>query len=333
MPGKTTIEWANYSWNPIKGCSRVSAGCEHCFAEAQAARFCGPGQPFAGFAQRVHGKPHWTGRVELVESALYEPLRWRKPAVIFVNSMSDLFHPELPDDSIDRVFGVMAECSRHTFIVLTKRPGRMTDWVAKWAIWESPRPLPNVWLGVSIEDQTTADERMPLLLQVAALGWQTFVSYEPALGHVDWGPWLWEDLPPETLAGPVRPGWDRARRNAIGVIIAGGESGPGARPAHPGWFRATRDQCAEAGVAFYFKQWGAWAEVAPETHNIRVEARFVRRGDVLMLPNGRLHMLGATLSAPEPFEGPATPMRLVGKRAAGRLLDGREHNDLPWKVT
>lgn len=229
--GKTSIEWTDTTWNPVRGCSRVSEGCRHCYAERIAGRFSGKGQRFEGFAK---GKPNdyhgqsgkgrtnwtwrWTGKVELIPSKLDEPLHWRKPRRIFVNSMSDLFHESLPDDAIDSVFDVVARAHRHTFQVLTKRPARMLDYLRPSSC-ALPRivslvsghepslaivlqtglrlddkparprwPLPNVWLGVSVEDQATADERIPLLLQTpAAVRW---ASYEPALGPVDFSRWL-----------------------------------------------------------------------------------------------------------------------------------------------
>lgn len=212
MSGTTSIEWTDSTWNPVRGCSRVSEGCRNCYAERQAARFVEPGQHFHGFAKvtaprdlldRVGGRRNgWTGKVELIPEKLDEPLRWRKPRRVFVNSMSDLFHERLSDKAIAAVFGAMASCPQHTFQVLTKRPERMRQWCsspyrpglvndaailrgqstcAVAASW----PPPNVWLGVSVEDQATADERIPLLLQTPAA--RRFVSYEPALAAVDLG--------------------------------------------------------------------------------------------------------------------------------------------------
>ncbi len=296
------IEWTDVTWNPVRGCSRVSEGCRNCYAERMAARFAGPGDPFEGFARRKN-QPNppgalpgrlsggWTGRVELIPSKLDEPLRWRKPRRVFVNSMSDLFHEALSNEDIERVFAGIALAQRHTFQVLTKRPERMLDWFRtgvpgletreqevalaaahagsiawdsrgsdKWAY--SPGcgdvsnrrpwpgwPLPNVWLGVSVEDQATADERIPLLLQTPAA--VRFCSYEPALGPVDFTEWLY------------RCDGDCSRPEAphdepiLDQIIVGGESGPGARPCDLAWVRSVRDQCREAGVRLFYKQGGA----------------------------------------------------------------------------
>jgi protein gp37 len=207
----TKIEWTDTTWNPVRGCSKVSEGCRNCYAERQAGRFSGKGQPWHGFAERRLGRAFgnaWTGKVALISEKLYDPLKWRKPRRVFVNSMSDLFEKNLPDEAIDKVFAVMAQASQHTFQVLTKRPGRMREWFTRtaglglgldgqaplrgakaFANAEYSWPLPNVWLGVSIEDQATADERIPHLLGTPAA--KRFVSYEPALGPVQFRPeWL-----------------------------------------------------------------------------------------------------------------------------------------------
>ena len=284
MSQKTSIEWTDATWNPVRGCSRVSEGCRNCYAERTAARFAGTMRPyadrpleglalatpppFAGFVTKVNGHPAWTGKVELIEKHLEDPLHWGDPKRIFVNSMSDLFHEELDDESISTVFAVMSQSPQHTFQILTKRPKRMLEWFSRWNVTDGVEesgmtrfgwchantdgrwPLPNVWLGVSVEDQATADERIPLLLQTPAA--VRFVSYEPALGPVEF-----------TAVGepPINALWKGGFRDGrIDWVIAGGESGPGARPAHPQWFRDVRDQCQAAGVPFFFKQWGehAW---------------------------------------------------------------------------
>lgn len=209
----TTIQWTDKVWNPVRGCSRVSRGCEHCYAERIAARFSGPGQPFYGFATDrsiIPGSPRggvagrWTGDVELVPEKLEEPLHWKKPRRVFVDSMSDLFHEKLSNEDISRVFDVMNRASQHTFQVLTKRPARMFAWAdggLSAGAWPALniRPSPNVWLGVSVEDQKTADKRIPLLLQTPAA--LRFVSYEPALGPVDFDPWLGYNPVHETTTG------------------------------------------------------------------------------------------------------------------------------------
>ena len=262
--GKTTIAWTNRTWNPIRGCSRISSGCSRCYAEAIAARFSKPGQPFEGFAERrlvgVTGEEdgriegRWTGRVELIPEKLDEPLRWRKPARVFVNSMSDLFHESLTSHEIGRVFATMANAPRHTFQILTKRPKRMLNFFMEMSLVEAPLiltrsagkwPLPNVWLGVSVEDQKTADERIPLLLKTPAA--VRFVSYEPALGTVDFR-WGGASLPE---FAPHRP------LPTVDWLIVGGESGPGAWPCDLAWIRSAVRQCKESGTAAFVKQAGS----------------------------------------------------------------------------
>lgn len=287
--GKSKIEWCDETWNPVRGCNRVSPGCRHCYAEAIAARFSGPGQSFEGYARRVGGEPRWTGKVDLLPHKLAEPLSWRKPRRVFVNSMSDLFHEDLTTEQIAAVFAVMAAAPSHTFQVLTKRPERARAWFGEleaqpgmvphasvrgcvlalakqWPRGEQPDrimevirslsdgvqepppwPLPNVWLGTSVEDQATADERIPHLRGCPAA--VRFVSYEPALGPVSF-----KDGPLDPEASTMGPWVDLS---GIHQVIAGGESGPGARPCDIQWFRDVRDECREAGVAFFMKQVGA----------------------------------------------------------------------------
>lgn len=274
--GDTSIEWTDKTWNPVRGCSRVSEGCRNCYAERQAARFTvlrdstGPVDgPFAGFARITDSGPRWTGKVELIEKHLTDPLRWKKSQRVFVNSMSDLFHEALLDEDIDRVFAVMAQSPRHTFQILTKRPARMLQWFQYennkrirqdyvddaagsfgWchANVDGRWPLPNVWLGVSVEDQKTADERIPLLLNTPAA--VRFVSYEPALGPVDFMPYVF------CRECVTRSGCDGANV-LLDWVIVGGESGPNARPFDIHWAKTAIEQCKTAGVACFVKQIGA----------------------------------------------------------------------------
>jgi len=214
MSQTTAIEWTESTWNPVRGCTKVSPGCKYCYALTFAERWRGiPGHPYEqGFDLR------------LVPEKLEEPLRWRKPRTIFVNSMSDLFHEEIPLAYIRKVFEVMEEASWHTFQVLTKRADRLCD-LAPLLSWPS-----NVWQGVSVENERYATRAKKLADVPAAV---RFLSVEPLLGPIS-------DLP---LAG-------------ISWVIVGGESGPRHRAVAPEWVRAIRDQCLEAGVPFFFKQWG-----------------------------------------------------------------------------
>lgn len=278
------IAWTDQTWNPVRGCSRVSEGCRNCYAEAVAARFSGTGQPYEGLATRDPGR--WTGEVRLVEEHLEDPLRWRRPRRVFVNSMSDLFHERLPFEDIDRVFEIMAQSHIHTFQILTKRPARMLEWFTTLGgrrpipgcgvctggppfcgsvphlddlsvgDCQAPWPLPNVWLGVSVENQATADERIPLLLECPAA--VRFLSVEPLLGPVDLdisrtpGAAHDEVTEDDDAYGPALGGVA-----GIDWVIVGGESGPGSRPMDLAWARSVVRQCQAAEVACFVKQLGA----------------------------------------------------------------------------
>ena len=290
MSDDSKIEWTDATWNPIRGCSRVSEGCRRCYAESVAARFSGPGLPYDGLVRiGARGKPTgWNGVVRMVPEHLADPLRWRRPRRIFVNSMSDLFHERLTNEQIAAVFGVMAAAPHHTFQVLTKRAARMRAWF-EWVgcqrgqtprsvcsqaasplvkrIWDFAMgdrswPLPNVWLGVSVENQAAADERIPELLRTpAAVRW---ISAEPLLGLVDLtmirdGSWYdteGADLYDATTGHAYWRNGDHGLGGGprLDWIVAGCESGHGARPCDVAWLRSLRDQCAAAGVAFFLKQ-------------------------------------------------------------------------------
>jgi len=353
MAVTSTIEWTDATWNPVTGCTKVSPGCDNCYAETFAERWRGiPGHHFeAGFD------------VTLRPNALTLPLRWRRPRRVFVNSMSDLFHQDVPDSYIARVFAVMALTPQHTYQILTKRHGRMRSliggpckcghqpgehlrsgmaWAASKAnadrvpgvaddaesivygrgIW----PLPNVWLGVSVEDQQRADLRVPALQQTPAA--VRFLSCEPLLGPVDVSPWLGDTDSDE-------PG---SYKDGIHWLIVGGESGHGARPMHPQWARDLRDQCAAANVPFFFKQFGAWGLEAPlDAHgSIRPGPRGM---GITVADDGTVYQPGDLTYPDGPRYGEAiraghakahlTGMYRVGKKAAGRVLDGRTWDELP----
>lgn len=241
----TKIEWTDEVWNPVTGCSKVSEGCKNCYAERFSHRFGWTKKPWTVGNASENVKVH-PGRLE-------QPLQWRKPRKIFVNSMSDLFHEQVPFEFIDKVFSIMALVPQHTFQILTKRPERMKEYIAHRAAKEFSHlkhikwPLPNVWLGVSVENQKAADERIPLLLDTPAA--VRFLSCEPLLGPVD----LERPVPGSRPVNGVYPPW---MIHLLDWVIVGGESGPGARPMHPDWVRSLRDQCQQAGVPFFFKQWG-----------------------------------------------------------------------------
>lgn len=339
MSAKTGIEWTDASWNPVRGCSRVSEGCRKCYAEKIAARFSDEGLPFHLFADRDKSGSKWTGKVELIEEALTIPLHWRKPRRIFVNSMSDLFHENLPDEAIDRVFAVMALCPQHTFQVLTKRPERMLRYLTETHGFAARRrvqdiidpvgkerrhcagrqletnliafrlvdggwPLPNVWLGVSVENRPNK-YRMGELVETPAA--KRFVSIEPLL----------EDIGELGLQG-------------IDWVICGGESGPGARPMHPDWARSVRDQCVAASVAFFFKQWGKFQNGSiefggPRDYIVLNDGRFCKEYDLNIFQGSNPDVIDKWL------EFRPVAMGRVGKKKAGALLDGREWREFPEK--
>ncbi len=242
----TRIEWTDSTWNPVRGCTRISPGCVNCYAERQAARFSKPGMPFHGFAEMNGAGPRWTGKLELVTAHLRDPLIWKEPRRIFVNSMSDLFHESLSSLDISLVWRAMRAAHWHTFQVLTKRAERMRGWVQAW-VDGGGEVLPNVHLGVSVEDQPTANVRIPELLKTPAA--LRFLSCEPLLGKVEPVSFLW-DLHGEN---PLRP----VLKHDIGWVIVGGESGPNARPCDVQHVRHLVSRCKAAGVPVFVKQLGA----------------------------------------------------------------------------
>jgi protein gp37 len=248
----SAIEWTDASWNPIRGCSRVSEGCRHCYAEGVAARFAGPGRPYEGLARFTPTGPQWTGKIRLVPEVLEEPLRWKKPRRVFVNSMSDLFHADVPEAFIEEAFGVMAAARRHTFQILTKRAARMREFFERAP---DRAGLPNVWLGVSVEDQRAAYDRIPELLATPAA--VRFLSCEPLLAPLD----LEHAFAVRDQHGePSSPRCNPDGSPAVGWVIAGGESGQRARRCDPAWVLSLVQQCREAGVPVFVKQLGAvWA--------------------------------------------------------------------------
>lgn len=276
--GDSKIEWTDKTWNPVTGCTKVSQGCKHCYAERIAGRMWA-----TQYSRNPDGTPRRFTDVRCHADRLGQPFTWRKPARVFVNSMSDLFHEAVHHNFIAQVFAVMAQTPEHTYQVLTKRPNvmysLMTDPVFQaaveaemqdraaehgWCVDELETwPLPNVWLGTSVESQDEAEKRIPFLWQLPAA--VRFLSCEP-------------------LLGPLNLGFALAY---VDWVIVGGESGPGARPMRSDWVRDIRDQCQSAGVAFFFKQWGE--------HEI----------------NGQR----------------------IGKKAAGRVLDGRTWDEFPQRVT
>lgn len=307
MGSTTGIEWTDATWNPIIGCSRVSEGCRHCYAEGIAARFAS-GKPsvYSGLAVIANGHPQWTGRIAETKQLL-DPLKWRKSKRVFVNSMSDLFHENVTDEQRDRIFAVMALCPQHTFQVLTKRPERMLAYITelyrsegrrlqiasradkiqgggphtpRWLsnyCYQPPKgkapPLPNLWLGVS--DEGNQHQRVDQLRAIPAV--VRFISAEPLLFDPD-----------------------KVDLRDIHWVICGGESGLGARPMRSAWAQSLRDQCTAAGVPFFFKQWGEHL--------------------------GEMQDAG---SGPEITMNCSDDPVWIGKKRAGAMLDGREWKQFP----
>lgn len=272
----TGISWTDETWNPFVGCSRVSAGCEHCYAERQAARlatFPHTKDRYAPTIRKTASGPRWTGEISLVPHLLDQPLRWTKPRRIFVNSMSDPFHPKVPFEYIFKCFEVMNQASQHTFQVLTKRPERMLEFFDGYRNYGWP--LDNVWLGVSAEDQKSAEERVPILLKTPAAA--RVVSAEPLLGPIRFdrlmipencdrydGPWM---LVHNAMTGfHATSPYSGMEGPSLDQVIIGGESGPGARPCEIAWIRDIRDQCKATRVACFVKQLGAKSGSHAITH-------------------------------------------------------------------
>lgn len=425
MADRTKIEWADATWNIVTGCSVVSPGCTNCYAMRLAGQRMRGTASRGGLTQPSKAGPVWTGEVRFNEAWLDQPLKWKKPRRIFVCAHGDLFHEAVPDEWIDRVFAVMALAPQHTFLVLTKRAQRMRDYirgavgrVTRAALklagnipatahgadahrnWDfqpaRPKwPLPNVWKGVSVEDQPRADERIPPLVDTpAAIRW---ISAEPLLGPIDLAslgalrpPLTGDDIAGELNEIANRRGinpyfvafaidrhltpaqaqeylysdskplgasfiaWNRARwdetcareglhgdrcsgrveehlqtlatrlaRPRLDWVVVGGESGPAARPMHPYWARSLRDQCAAAGMPFFFKQWGEFIPASLKPASFGLTGPFAPAGSLTGPYVDGQYLAGFGLDIE------AVTLSRVGKKAAGRLLDGRKWNEVP----
>jgi protein gp37 len=347
MGSNSKIEWTDHTWNPVTGCSKISPGCAHCYAERMSKRLAGrcgypADEPFA---------------VTMHPERLEEPLHWKKPRMIFVCSMGDLFHKDVPDEWILQVFNTMRACEAlelgHTFQILTKRPERMRDicqrlrWDGRglgrlWIAHSADDPgyrlmggkgctgLQRVWLGVTAEDQQRADERIPLLLQTPAA--VRFVSVEPMLGPVrlmdHYYSYLegWELVADHDAGCPGGgpyceihcPVPVQERTAKIDWVICGGETGPGARPMHPEWVRSLHDQCKAAEVPFFFNSWGDWFPRDQWEHNPE-----------LVLPDDDVAYHDSPTTHVFHDGNDWYPVHRVGKKAAGALLDGRAWREMP----
>lgn len=227
MSGTSDIEWTDVTWNPVAGCNVASAGCTNCYAMRMAARLQAMGHPkYEGTTRKSGKRTVWTGRVNVDPSSLDDPIKWKRAKRIFVNSMSDLFHEDVPTAFIQRVWATMADCPQHQFQVLTKRPERMAELFATGQL----SKLAQVWIGTSVEDEAVSD-RIGHLVSIS--GTTRFVSFEPLIGSVG-----------------------RVDLRGIHWAIVGGESGPNSRPMLLEWVEEIEAACRQAGTAFFFKQWG-----------------------------------------------------------------------------
>jgi protein gp37 len=323
--GKSKIEWTEKVWNPITGCTQISAGCDNCYAKRESPRF----KNLPGYSKENPFKPTFHA------NRLDQPLRWRKPSRIFVCSMGDLFHEEIKFEQIAAVFGVIAASPQHTFQVLTKRPERMKEffeWLVKnkkqnvlimlearerfnhkkiekyFDFWRSDFgkeawPLPNLWLGVTAENQEQADKRIPILLQTTAA--KRFVSIEPMLSEIEIingkkNRWT---MPTDIDSSGNKIKWTDPGKKFIPLdwVIVGGETGSKARPMHDGWVYSIKEQCKNSGTPFFFKGWGEWVP-------------FGQSPPGTMFNKKRKCTVSHTKT---------------GKKIAGCLLDGVEHKEYP----
>lgn len=319
------IEWTEETLNPIVGCTKVSAGCENCYALAMVVRLAhNPKLPAAtrekyrSTIHKVNDKWEWSGVLAFFPERLGKPLTWRKPKMVFVCSMSDLFHEDVKDEWLEQIFEVIATCDAmqrgHVFQILTKRPDIMRERLGRLSRWT--QPFRNLWIGTTVENQEQADKRIPELLQIPAA--VRFVSVEPMLGAISFRWAKWHAMRDSNHLDGLR---------MLDWVICGGESGHGARPMHPDWARSLRDQCTAAGVPFFFKQWGKFSTVYdrdvedPDWRRCSTVEHKTQNGQWLNLAGG------------QGFHGErVVRVNPVGKKKAGRELDGVTWDEMPEGV-
>jgi protein gp37 len=369
---KTKIEWTESTWPVVTGCSKCSEGCRLCYGARLAATRLKHLPQYAGLAQKEGDNFNWTGKVKMNIDVLGEPLRWAKPRKAFVAHTGDLFHEKVSDAFLDKVFGtIIMTCEKHIFQILTKRVERARDYLlnadrSKWIYnalnrvcfndpdWVEAQlvealdknPMPRIWMGTSCENQEQADKRIPILLQIPAA--VRFVSVEPMLSTVDLSKWLGYRCPECGEYGGLKvphSDWKELGRwrfdgynwqhhhgypvghipceHGIDWVICGGESGTNARPMHPDWVRSLRDQCKASGTPFLFKQWGEWAPRPDHLDWNESPWSYVRYGE--------WHATGGFVESCMCDDGSGTVYR-VGKKAAGRLLDGVMHDEYPMEA-
>lgn len=382
MADKTEIEWTDATWNVITGCSVVSPGCTNCYAMLLAGTRLSTHASREGLTKDTKAGPVWTGEVRFNEYWLDQPLHWRRPRRVFFCAHGDAFHDQVPVEWLDLSFAVMAACDLmklgHQFQVLTKRAAGMHAYFntlhtradeimatvrKNWTGWDEDflafvvmalvnwrnRPLANVWLGVSAEDQTRADERVPDLLAIpAALHW---VSHEPALGPINfralkprYPSHQGEGFKLDALAGVITrgPGGSEVcqAEGRLDWIVSGGESGADARVSHPEWYRAIRDDCKETGVAWNFKQWGNWAPIElPEGSRVDLDSIGAGKVPIIHMPpgfdapvikKGKCVLIG--IDGTGQLKAPLALMHRVTKKSAGAVLDGEYHRAMPLEL-
>ena len=325
----TKIEWADATINPVMGCSHCSPGCDNCYAERFAARLARNPKTAEKYKGVVDENGKWTGTVNLhMDGCLHAATVTRKPKRFFIGSMTDIFHENIPDEEIRNLFLAMIIVPNDlpTYMVLTKRPHRAKAVLGDMLV--ACPELHRVWLGVTVCNQAEADEKIPVLLQTPAA--VRFVSVEPCLGPVDLGHLSWTDIIGSTaeknaltgktwIQGNCGESSQTLQGNRLGWVICGGETGPGARPMHPDWVRSLRDQCQGAGVPFFFKGWGEWAPIGW----VHADSKF-DLPHIVISQDGRVVQSRKDLAPSHNSE-----LRRVGKRRAGRLLDGRTWDKFP----
>lgn len=332
------IEWTNETNNPIVGCNKVSPGCDNCYALKMAVRNAHNHrlpdeirEAYFSVITQINGKWQWNGKTAFIKSALEKPLKWKKPRMIFVVSMGDLFHESVSFEDIDKIIAIIATCKQHTFQILTKRPERMKEYFN--SVWQTRiidhmrtdknkgvllhtknMALYNLWLGVTAENQEQANKRIPILLQIPAV--VHYVSIEPMLSNINLNNLTEDGIDViRALKGDAfcpNMGW-LPYDSKLDWVICGGESGSKSRPMHPDWARSLRDQCKEAEVPFFFKQWGEWIPSYQFGERLKELSKKYPKCRI-----GKEHTFKDGIS-----------MYNIRKKYTGRLLDGKEHNEMP----
>jgi protein gp37 len=312
MAQKSKIEWTTRTWNPITGCTKISEACDNCYAERMAKRFAG-----------LHGYPKENPfNVTIHKNRFLQPAGWSKPCKVFVCSMSDLFHPNIPWGIIYDLFTVMDKYKDFTFQILTKRPKRAKEVLTP--IYDRLGSLSNVWIGITAENQARFDQRIDHLMEIPAK--VRFISCEPMLGAIDMSYYL--NGCPEAMGKYNEPDWEQTCP-PLSWVICGGESGPKARPTHPYWIKELQEQCNYSKTPFFFKQWGEWIprqqwELQGNKISTDQFGTLSYNGDIFYYQTTTWN--GREYDKNNDFE---CIMYRVGKKAAGAMIDGKEYKTFP----